>query len=78
MIIGIDFDNTIACHDQSFRKIALEHDLSIPKGGETKQVVKDFFLGKKKGNLEWTQTQGKWCRISCAELFKVFNSQKRA
>ena len=74
MIIGIDFDNTIACHEQSFRKIASQEGLSIPKGEKTKQVVKDFFLGKKNGNLEWTQTQGKvyGAGLSSAELFEGF------
>ncbi len=74
MIIGIDFDNTIACHEQSFRKIASQEGLSIPKGEKTKQVVKDFFLGKKNGNLEWTQTQGKvyGVGLSSAELFEGF------
>tara|TARA_Y100001934_G_scaffold242380_1_gene298108 strand:+ start:253 stop:1905 length:1653 start_codon:yes stop_codon:yes gene_type:complete len=74
MIIGVDFDNTIACHEQSFRKIALQEGLTIPKGKKTKQVVKDFFLGKKNGNLEWTQTQGKVYgeELASAELFDGF------
>ncbi|MBT3635890.1 MAG: phosphotransferase [Opitutae bacterium] len=74
MIIGIDFDNTIACHDESFRKVALNEGLSIDKGKKPKQVVKDFFLGKENGNLEWTRIQGKiyGSDISSAELFDGF------
>ena len=76
MIIGIDFDNTIACHEQSFRKIASQEGLSIPKGEKTKQVVKDFFLAKKNGNLQWTQAQGEvyGTELSSAELFEGFPS----
>ena len=76
MIIGVDFDNTIACHEHSFRKIASQEGLSIPKEIKTKQAVKDFFLGKKNGNLEWTQTQGKvyGAELSSAELFEGFHA----
>lgn len=76
MIIGIDFDNTIACHDESFRKIAIEQRLAIPKGKKTKQVVKDYFLGKENGNLEWTKAQGKIYgeNLSFAKLFAGFSS----
>ena len=74
MIIGIDFDNTIACHDQSFRKIALQEGLSIQKKKKPKQVVKDFFMAKKNGNLQWTQAQGEvyGTELSSAELFEGF------
>jgi hypothetical protein len=74
MIIGIDFDNTIACHDQFFMKIALQKGLSIPKEKRPKQVVKDFFLGKENGNLEWTRIQGEiyGTELSSAELFEGF------
>jgi len=74
MIIGIDFDNTIACHDRSFRKVALHEGLPIDNGKKPKQVVKDFFLGKKNGNLEWTRIQGEiyGAELSSAELFEGF------
>jgi hypothetical protein len=74
MIIGIDFDNTIACHEESFRKVALNEGLSIDNGKEPKQVVKDFFLGKKNGNLEWTRIQGEiyGTELSSAKLFEGF------
>ena len=74
MIIGIDFDNTIACHDESFRKFAVDQGLSIPNGKKPKQVVKDFFLGKENGNLEWTGIQGRiyGAELSSAELFEGF------
>lgn len=74
MIIGIDFDNTIACHDESFRNIAKEEGCHIPKGKKPKQVVKNFFLKKENGNLEWTQAQGKvyGAELSSAELFTGF------
>jgi len=74
MIIGIDFDNTIACHDESFRKIAVDQGLSILNGKKPKQVVKDFFLGKENGNLEWTEIQGRvyGAELSSAELFEGF------
>ena len=33
MIIGIDFDNTIACHDDSFRNLAQSEGF-LPEGDE--------------------------------------------
>jgi hypothetical protein len=76
MIIGIDFDNTIACHDDSFRKIAMEKRLSITNGKKPKQVVKDYFLGKEDGNLEWTKAQSKTYgeNLSLAKIFAGFTS----
>ena len=74
MIIGIDFDNTIACHDESFRKVALHEGLPIDNRKKPKQVVKEFFLSKENGNLEWTRIQGKiyGSDLSSAEVFDGF------
>ena len=76
MIIGIDFDNTIACHDDSFRKITMEKRLSITNGKKPKKVVKDYFLGKEDGNLEWTKAQSKTYgeNLSLAKIFAGFTS----
>ena len=73
MIIGIDFDNTIACHEQSFRKIASQEGLSIPKGEKPKQVVKDFFL-RKKTETSSGHKPGKvyGAELSSAELLRAF------
>ena len=74
MIIGIDFDNTIACHDESFRKIALDEGISIQEGESPKQKLKKSYLGQELGNLLWTQAQGKVYgkEISSAKSFEGF------
>ena len=74
MIIGIDFDNTIACHDKSFIKIALSEGISVLEGETPKQKLKKSYLNQEFGNLLWTQTQGKvyGTEISSAELFQGF------
>ena len=74
MIIGIDFDNTIACHDESFMKVALDEGFSIKDDKNAKQQLKMSYLEQKSGNLLWTQAQGKVYgkEISSAKLFQGF------
>ena len=74
MIIGIDFDNTIACHDESFQKVALDEGFSIKDEKNAKQQLKMSYSEQKSGNLLWTQAQGKVYgkEISSAKLFQGF------
>jgi len=58
MVIGIDFDNTIACYDNVFPKLAQEAGL-IPKGWKgSKQALRDFVRQKEGGELAWQKLQG--------------------
>jgi hypothetical protein len=57
MLIGIDFDNTIACYDRLFHRLAVERDL-IPRDlACTKQAVRDH-LRECGREDEWTELQG--------------------
>jgi thiamine kinase-like enzyme len=57
MIIGIDFDNTIACYDGVFHKVALEKGLIPENIGITKEEVKNYLKGIGNENI-WTELQG--------------------
>jgi hypothetical protein len=57
MIIGIDFDNTIANYTGVFYQVALEKGLIHPTLAQDKTSVRDFF--RSKGQEEtWTILQG--------------------
>ena len=76
MIIGIDFDNTIACHEDSFRNLALSKGF-LPEGDENpKETLKRGFLRQNATNVLWTEAQaevyGK--RLSSAKVFDGFPS----
>jgi hypothetical protein len=58
--IGIDFDNTIACYDQSFGEVAKliglkEGEVLISSKVETKALI----LARPDGDMVWQQLQGK-------------------
>jgi hypothetical protein len=58
LVIGVDFDNTIACYDQVFCKVAqtlglLECDFSL-----SKSQVKQSLLESAAGDLSWQKLQG--------------------
>lgn len=58
LIIGVDFDNTIACYDQVFFKVACT--LGMLKEGAvlSKSQVKEAILAQAKGDLKWQKLQG--------------------
>jgi len=57
MIIGVDFDNTIACYDKLFHKVALERNLIPAEVGVNKSNVRDYL--RKIGHEDaWTELQG--------------------
>lgn len=57
MLIGIDFDNTIACYDKLFHQLGLERSLIPPSLPADKETVRDYL--RKKGREEaWTELQG--------------------
>jgi hypothetical protein len=58
MIVGIDFDNTIACYDNVFAPIAIEQGL-LPAGFfGSKKEVRDTIRLLPRGELKWQGLQG--------------------
>lgn len=58
MVVGIDFDNTIACYDKIFPKLAQAEAL-IPEGWKgSKQHLRDFIREQEGGELSWQKLQG--------------------
>lgn len=57
MIIGIDFDNTIACYDGVFHRIAVDEGLIPADTGVSKTEVKDFLCSDGREAV-WTELQG--------------------
>lgn len=58
MIIGIDFDNTIANYEGVFSPLAVEKGL-LPAGFHgTKKKVRDAIRKKPNGEMKWQQLQG--------------------
>jgi len=57
LIIGVDFDNTIVCYDEVFRKVALERRAIPETTPPSKGAVRDYLL---QVGLEplWTELQG--------------------
>ncbi|NER34663.1 MAG: phosphotransferase [Oscillatoria sp. SIO1A7] len=58
-LIGIDFDNTIACYDRLFPKIATELGFVTGENIFFKSDVKEKILEKPEGDLLWQRLQGK-------------------
>ena len=57
MIVGLDFDNTIACYDGQFHRLALERALIPRDPPADKTAVRDFL--RQQGKEEaWTELQG--------------------
>ena len=60
MHIGLDFDNTIACYDQSFIKAATGRNLLPPNWSGGKRALRDFLRDKGDvGEQEWQVLQGR-------------------
>ena len=57
MIIGIDFDNTIACYETIFHKVALQEGLIDNNVGNSKNNVRDSLHNRGMFD-EWTALQG--------------------
>ena len=57
MIIGIDFDNTIACYENVFYNTACELNLIPDNCGKTKNNVRDY-IRKYVNDEKWTELQG--------------------
>ena len=57
MHIGLDFDNTIACFDRLFHRIAVECGLIPGSVPANKKAVRDFLRACGRES-EWTQLQG--------------------
>ena len=57
IIIGLDFDNTIACYDAVFYRAAREQNLIPENVAETKSGVRDYLrsIGRED---DWTKLQG--------------------
>ena len=58
MRIGIDFDNTIAWYDKSFRQLALEENFIKTKKNFQKKELKQIILKQKNGSKKWMKLQG--------------------
>jgi transketolase len=57
MIIGIDFDNTVVCYDQVFRKVAFERGAIPESTPASKNAVRDYLRRVGREDL-WTELQG--------------------
>jgi hypothetical protein len=57
MLIGVDFDNTIACYDDLFWSLAREQSLIPSSVPATKQAVRDY-LRETGRERDWTRLQG--------------------
>lgn len=57
MLIGLDFDNTIACYDRLFHRLAAERGLLLEPVAENKTAVRDYLrrIGREP---DWTEMQG--------------------
>lgn len=57
MLVGIDFDNTIVCYDQTFHRAALEQGLIPPQVPAIKNQVRNY-LRSQGQEEEWIKLQG--------------------
>ncbi|QEP42780.1 haloacid dehalogenase-like hydrolase [Ectothiorhodospiraceae bacterium BW-2] len=57
MYIGIDFDNTIACYDEIFYKVALEQGVINSDMPVNKIAIRDYLRGIDQEPV-WTEMQG--------------------
>jgi hypothetical protein len=73
MMIGIDFDNTIACYDRAFAFAAVEMGLLPEADGLDKRAVRDR-LRAAGGETDWMRLQGRvyGFYIERAQLFDGF------
>jgi hypothetical protein len=57
MQVGLDFDNTIVCYDQVFRKVAVELGLVPEEIGTSKTAIRDHLRTAGRED-RWTELQG--------------------
>ena len=75
MKIGIDFDNTIACYDSSFHRIAVQSALTGQEWvDKTKNGLRDYLRTLPDGEKEWMRLQGQvYGKFMCqAEMMPGF------
>jgi Phosphotransferase enzyme family len=58
MKIGIDFDNTLACYDATFIRLAREMGLPVDSAVTSKRGVKPLVQASRDGELAWQRMQG--------------------
>lgn len=58
MIIGLDFDNTIACYDHVFSLVAKKEGFIDQNWYGTKRELKKLLLNHKDGDANWQKLQG--------------------
>ncbi len=70
MRIGLDFDNTIACYDRLFHRLAAERGLLLAPVAQNKTAVRDYLRATGR-EPDWTEMQGVGYgpRIADAEPF---------
>jgi hypothetical protein len=56
-VIGIDFDNTIVCYDELFRRVAVEQSLVPPEVAISKTAIRDHLRASGRED-RWTELQG--------------------
>lgn len=58
LIVGVDFDNTIATYDELFHDLALERSLISKELGKSKMEVRDSVRKLQNGEIQWQKLQG--------------------
>ena len=56
VVIGIDFDNTLVCYDDVFRRLAAERALAAPPPGSSKRSIRDGLRAAGREHA-WTELQ---------------------
>jgi hypothetical protein len=69
-VIGVDFDNTIACYDRALRSIAVSRGWVAPDGPGDKREIREAIRRLAGGEIVWQQVQAEIYgrRIHEAEL----------
>jgi hypothetical protein len=57
MLVGLDFDNTIACYDTVFKTIIDDMNIVPPDTGPNKTAIRDYLRNADREH-EWTELQG--------------------
>ena len=72
MLVGLDFDNTIAGYDSVFAEAAIEEGLLAPGDAATKMGVRTKLFERLDGERDWMRLQGKvyGAYMSKAELIE--------
>jgi hypothetical protein len=57
LVIGVDFDNTIANYESSFHRVALQRDLISTGAKKTKEEIRDHVRQLPEGEMLWRGLQ---------------------